>query len=56
MPPVQESVSNSILPAVPSDAVAEGDFTLATVIAGVLSFLIAAAWIGTWVWLRQKRA
>ncbi len=58
-PPVQGNPSgNEPVPeASPLDALAPQtpDFRIASMVASVLSFLVAAAWIGAFVWLKYKK-
>lgn len=56
LPPMGESapVPDGIPPSVLAPQAP--DYTLASRIAGGVSALIAAAWIGVWIWLRKKRA
>ncbi len=68
IPPVQEDTENGDTgetdipvqgPGVEGDAPLSPQvtsFKIPTIVAGVISFLIAAAWIGTWLWSRKMRA
>jgi hypothetical protein len=54
-PPLQEQAPDATPPNDSPGTPSAPDFALASLIAGVLSFLVAAAWIGTWVWLRLRK-
>ena len=56
-PPVQEAVPESKPDQLVPDALAPQapDFTLPTLVAGILTFLVAAVWIGAAVWLKHQK-
>ncbi len=56
-PPDGESVPESAPEALPPDALApqSPDFKVASLVAGILSFLVAGAWIGVFAWQKYKK-
>lgn len=56
-PPTEGTVPEGAPEHLPPDALAPQapDFTVPTLVAGILSFLVAGAWIGVFVWLKYRR-